>query len=319
MNYQEESMLGDFELAPEASTVHISIFAERYNKLLGIARSLTNNDQGQAVDIVHDALIRFVRYSPDLRKINNLDGYLCALLCNLFKAHMRRVTARSKCELPIENHDLIEGVLPGIADRCCDPNFLLQMQDVLRIICEYACFRKERLKLGSVLILRFFHGYHTSEIALIMGVTSSAVSHQLKLAQAEVCLYLKDPKHFNFYHEITAVRGRYKLNYGFLAEDLVEELRRAIFQSSSCRECVLHSNWRKLYGSRDRKEIDCKTLAHIVSCEGCLEAASAFLGLDLLSERYPTDMLSRRVKDENTSRQEIAKWETVGSVAAARA
>jgi DNA-directed RNA polymerase specialized sigma24 family protein len=319
MNYQEESMLFDFELAPEASAVHISIFAERYNKLLGIARSLTNNDQGQAVDIVHEALIKFVRYSPDLRKINNLDGYLHALMCNLFKAHKRRVTVRSKCELPIENHDLIEGVLPGIADRCCDPNYLLQMQDVLRIICEYACFRKERLKLGSVLILRFFHGYRTSEIALIMGVTSSAVSHQLKLAQAEVCLYLKDPKRFNFYHEITAVRGRYKLNYGFLAEDLVEELRRAIFQSSSCRECVLHSNWYKLSGSRGRKEIDCKTLAHIVSCAGCLEAASAFLGLDLLSERYPADMLSRRVKAENTSRQEIAKWETAGGVAAARA
>jgi DNA-directed RNA polymerase specialized sigma24 family protein len=319
MNYQEESMLCDFELTPEASTVHISIFAERYNKLLGIARSLTNNDQEQAVDIVHDALIRFVRYSPDLRKINNLDGYLRTLLCNLFKAHKRRVNVRSKCELPIENHDLIGGVLPGMADRCCDPNYLLQMQDLLRIICEYACFRKERLKLGSVLILRFFHGYRTSEIALIMGVTSSAVSHQLKLAQAEVCLYLKDPKRFNFYHEIAAVRSSYQLNYGFLVDDLVEELRRAIFQSSSRRECVLHSNWYKLYGSRDRKEMDCKTLAHIVSCAGCLEAASSFLGLDLLSERYPADMLSRRVKAENTSRQEIAKWEAVGSVAAARA
>jgi len=193
------------------------------------------------------------------------------------------------------------------------------MQDVLRIICEYACFRKERLKFGSVLILRFFHGYHTSEIALIMGVTASAVSHQLKLAQAEVGLYLKDPKHFNFYHEITAVRGRYKLNYGSLVDDLVEELRRAIFQSSSCRECVLHSNWYKLYGSRGRKEIDCKTLAHIVGCAACLEATSAVLGLDLLSERYPADMLSRRVKGENTSRREIAQWEALGSIAAARA
>jgi DNA-directed RNA polymerase specialized sigma24 family protein len=306
-------MLGDFELVQEASTVHISIFAERYNKLLGIARSLTNNDQGQAMDIVHEALIKFVRYSPDLHKINNLDGYLRTLLCNLFKAQKRRVIVRSKCELPIENQGFIESISPGIADRGFDPNFLLQMQDILRIICEYACFRKERLKLGSVLILRFFHGYHTSEIALIMGVTASAVSHQLKLAQAEVCLYLKDPKHFNFYREIAAVRGRYKFNYGSLADDLVEELRRAIFQSSSCRECILHSNWYKIYGGQRRKEIDCKTLAHIVSCVDCLESASAYLGLELLSVRYPADMLSRRAKEENMPRRKIAKREAVDS------
>jgi DNA-directed RNA polymerase specialized sigma24 family protein len=301
MYYQEESMLDDFELRPESSAMHIGIFAERYNKLLGIARALTNNDLGQAVDIVHDALIKFVRHSPDLHKINNLDGYLCALLCNMFKAQKLRVNVRSKCELPIENDDLIEILSPEIVDRYCNQNSLLQMQDVLRIICEYACFRKERMKLGSVLILRFFHGYHTSEIALIMGVTSSAVSHQLKLAHDEVCLYLKDPKHSNFYREITAVRDRYKLNYGFLAEDLVEELRRAIFQSSSCRECILHSNLYKLYGGPRRKEIDSKTLAHIVSCVGCLEAASAILGLDLLSVRYPADMLSRRAKAVSTS------------------
>jgi predicted transcriptional regulator len=243
------------------------------------------------------------------------------MVCNLFKAQKRRVTVRSECELSIENYDLIDidSVLPGIADRCYNPNLLLQMQDILRIICEYACFRKERLKLGSVLILRYFLGYHTSEIALIMGVTASAVSHQLKLAQAEVYLYLKDPKHFNFCHEITAVRGRYKLNYGSLADDLVEELRRAIFHSSSCRECILHSSLYKLYGSQCRKEIDCKTLAHIVSCAGCLEAANTFLGLDLLSVRYPADMLSRRAKGKNTSRQKIAKWETVGVIATAQA
>jgi DNA-directed RNA polymerase specialized sigma24 family protein len=306
-------MLDDFKLMPETSAAHISIFAERYNKLLAIARSLTNNDQGQAIDIVHDTLIEFIRYSPDLHKISNLDGYLRAMLCNLFKTQKRRVTVRSECELSIENYDSMESALPGMADRCCNPNLLLQIQDVLRAICEYACFCKERLKLGSVLILRFFHGYHTSEIALIMGVTASAVSHQLKLAQAEVCLYLEDPKHSSFYREIIDARSRYKLNYGSLADDLVEELRRVIFRSSSCCECVLRSNLYKLYGGQCRKEIDCKTLAHIVSCAGCLEAASAFLGLDLLSERYPADMLSRRAKAKNTSRQEIAKWETAGS------
>lgn len=312
-------MLDDFELTQEASTEHIRIFAERYNELLATARSLTNNDQGRAIDIVHDALIEFVRYSPDLRKISNLNGYLHALLCNLFKTQKRRVTVRSKCELSIESYELIESVLPGVADRYQNPNLLLQIQDVLRIICEYACFSKDRLKLGSVLILRFFHGYHTSEIALIMGVTASAVSHQLKLAQAEVCHYLKDPKRSDFHREIIAVRGRYKPNYGSLADDLVEELRHVIFNSSSLHECILRNSLYKLYRGRCRKEIDCKTLSYIVSCAGCLEAASTFLGLGLLSERYPADMPSRRVKGEDAPRQEMTGWEAVGSATAARA
>jgi len=304
-------MLDGLRPMPETSSAHVNVFAERYNQLLAAARSFTNNDQGQAIDLVHDTLIEFVRHSPDLHKINNLDGYLRTMMRNLFKSQKRRLNVHSVYELSIENYNLIERVLPEVADRYCNPHLLLQIQDVLRVICEYACFRKERLKLGSALILRFFHGYHTSEIAQIMGVTASAVSHQLKLAQAEVCLYLDDPKHFNFSHEIDGARGRFSLNYGCLVDDLVDELRRAIFLSSSCRKCILHLNLRKLYGGQRQEKIDCKTLAHIVSCADCLDAVSIFLGLELLSMRYPADELSRRTKDKKTSRRAIAGRGTV--------
>ena len=297
-------MLNDFRPIPGASSAHITVFAERYNQLLAAARSLGRDDQGQAIDLVHDALIEFVRYSPDLHKINNLDGYLCRLMCNLFKLQKRKAMNRSMMELSIENYDSVESVLTEAANQRCDPQHLLHIQDVLRTICEYACFRKERLKLGSVLILRYFHGYHTSEIALIMGVTSSAVSHQLKLAQAEINLYLNDPKQCDFYREIASLRGKLKLNHGCLADDLMSELRRAIFLPSSCRGCILHFNLYKLY-SRPRQEgIDCKTLAHIVSCADCLNAISNFLGLDLPSMRYPMDELSRRTK----GREVISKF-----------
>ena len=297
-------MLDDLGLIPEASSTHIDVFAERYNQLLATARLLGSDNQGQAIDLVHDALIEFVRYSPDLHKIKNLDGYLCRLMYNLFKVQKRKAANRSVMELSIENYDLAESALPGVANQYSDPQHLLHIQDVLRIICEYVCFRKERLKFGSALILRYFHGYHTSEIALIMSVTSSAVSHQLKLAQTEINLYLNDPKQYDFYREIAGLRTKLKLNHGCLVDDLIGELRRAIFLSTSCRGCILHFNLYKLYSSQRQEGIDCKTLAHIVSCADCLNAISTFLELDLPSMRYPMDEISRRTKD----REVISKF-----------
>lgn len=289
-------MLDDLGLRPGAFSTHIEVFAERYNQLFIVARSLTYNDPDKARDLVHDALIKFVRLKPDLHTINNIDTYLRTLLRNLFKSQMRRANVQSGYELITENYDLIESRLPKVIDRYCNPQLLLQLQDVLRVICEYACFRKERLKIGSTLILRFFHGYHTSEIAQIMGVTASAVSHQLKLAQAEACLYLNDPKRLNLSHEIADIRSRLGLNYGCLVDDLVDELRRAIFRLPLPRKCVLQFRLNKIYGRHRKQEIDCETLAHIVSCVGCLDTINDFMGFESLSMRYPIDTLSRRTK-----------------------
>lgn len=289
-------MLDNLRPMLEGFSVHIEAFADRYDQLLLAARSLTNNNQGQAIDLVHDALIEFVRHSPDLHKINNLDGYLRTLMSNLFKSQKRRMSARSECEVSVENYNSVEGRSAEVADRYCNPHLLLHAQDLLRIICEYACFRKEKLKLGSALILRFFHGYHTSEIAKIMRVTASAVSHQLKLARTEIGLYLDNPKYFRFYNDIAGGRGESRLNYGRLVDDMVDELRRAIFQPPSSRKCILQFRLHKIYSGQCKQEVDCETLAHIVSCVDCLDAINDFLGLESLSMRYPADTLSRRTK-----------------------
>jgi RNA polymerase sigma factor (sigma-70 family) len=304
-------MLDDLSQISEDSSAHMDLFMGHYKQLLKAARSLTNNNQGQAIELVHDALIRFIRLSPDLHKINNLDGYLRTLIINVFRSQKRRLRVRSECELSIENYDSVESGLQGVADRYCNPHLLLHMQDVLRVICEYACFRKERLKVGSVLILRFFHGYHTSEIAEIMRVTSSAVSNLLKIARSEVCLYLNNPKHPGFSHEIVRIQAKSRLNYGCLVDDLVSELRRAIFQSPSCHKCILQFRLHKLYGGQHQQEIDCKTLSHIVSCADCLDGVNTLLGLELLSARYPGDMLSRCKKEWNMYQQRVVRRETV--------
>src|SRR5262249_40042859 len=113
-------MLDNLSQMLEDSSAHMNVFAERYSRLLEAARSLTNNNQGQAVDLVHDALIKFVRLGPDLRKINNLDGYLHTLISNLFKSQRRRMNVRLECELPFENYDLVESGSPVAANQRCD-------------------------------------------------------------------------------------------------------------------------------------------------------------------------------------------------------
>jgi DNA-directed RNA polymerase specialized sigma24 family protein len=280
----------------EVSSAHMDVFAERYYQLLVAARSLTKN-QGQAMELVHDALIEFLRHSPDLNTIKNLDGYLRTLISNLFKLQKKRMNVKSDCEFSIENYESVESRLPGVADRYCNPYLLLQIQDVLRVICEYACVHKERSKVGSVLLLRFFHGYHTSEISRIMKVRGSAVSNLLKIARSEVGLYLNNPKHLRLSDENVRIQARSRLNYGCLVDDVVGELRRAIFQSPSNHKCILQFKLHKLYDGQCQHGIDCNTLAHIVGCVDCLDGVNSFLGLKLLSMRYPTDTLSRCTKE----------------------
>jgi len=300
-------MSDDLRSRSETHSKHIEVFVERYDRLVAAARSLANNNQGQAKDLVHDALLVFVRRNPDLHKINNIDGYLHRLISNLAKSQKRHMNVRSISEISMENYDSVETGLHQAVDRNSNPQLLLRLQDVLRAICEYACFRKESLKLGSVLILRFFHGYHTSEIAQIMQVTASAVSQLLKLARAEAGLYINDPKHPHFSDEVACVSNKYGLNYGCLADDLVHELRRAIFQSHGSRNCLLQFKLQKLYAVKRQGEIDCKTLAHIVSCACCLDAVNSFLGLELLSVRYPADTLGKRPKNGEMFREVITE------------
>jgi DNA-directed RNA polymerase specialized sigma24 family protein len=304
-------MLDNLNPMPEIYSAHLGVFAERYYELIEAARSLTSNNQGQAIELVHDALIKFVRHRPDLHKINNLDGYLRTLIRNLFKSQKQRMNLRSECQISIQSYESVESGLHEAVDRYCNPHLLLQIQDELRTICEYACFRKERLKVGSALILRFFHGYHTSEIAKIMRVTASAVSHLLKIARSEVRLYLDNPKHTSFSQEIANIQGRAGLNYGCLVDDLAGELRRAIFQPPCNHKCILQFKLDKLYGRQYQQEIDCKTLAHIVSCTDCLDSVNTLLGLELLSMRYPSDMLSKCTRKRNMQQQRVERRETM--------
>jgi len=263
---------------------HEDLFIGRYDLLLSWALKLTGRDRESAEDLVHDAFIQFTLGRTDLQEIQNLEGYLYGLLRNLHLSRARRAARHSALSLSLLDYDSME-----IGLRAVDPRAQIQSRDELRAICRYACLRKETSKAGSVLILRFFHGYYPSEIAQILRSPVRAVADWLLLARREARLYLTDPQRLSFLSETPASETAPQI-CSAANGDLAHELRQTIFQS--CHEqCLPKDQLEELYHSPTSEALDSALLGSIVSCPRCLDAVNRLLGLPLLSERHPNDML----------------------------
>src|SRR5256884_3741711 len=286
---------------------HEEVFLARYGKLRSWALQLTEHDRERAEDLVHDAYIQFTFAQPDLDAISNLNGYLYSLLRNLHFSQLRRSSRRQHRTISIVDYDSAE-----IGLRAADPRERIRLQDQLREICKYACMRKETSKAGSVLILRFLHGYYPREIAQVMRCTREAVEERLRVARSEARQYLENPKGLRFLGERTGAQASslatgktfarsrslpammlapQSAGDGFArtVDEFLNELRRMIFDSRNG-ECLTWDQMESLY--RDSASgINHVTLAHTVSCPACLDGLNRRLDLPSLDERFPTDTL----------------------------
>src|SRR5262249_6358107 len=132
--------------------------------------------------------VQFTLARPDLAVIENIDGYLHRTLRNRHLSNIRR-NARTPLDLP----SAVEYDCAELGLRAADPRRRFQVLDELRTICRYACARKETSKAGSILILRFFHGYYPSEIIQLTGSSRQSVDTWLRIARGEARVYLQDP------------------------------------------------------------------------------------------------------------------------------
>jgi DNA-directed RNA polymerase specialized sigma24 family protein len=266
---------------------HEDLFLERYERLLVWALRLSGQDRGLARDLVHDAFIQFTFTRPDLRAIDNLDGYLYGVLRHLHLSYLRRATRHVFQPLSVIEYDSA-----AVSLRALDAAAQAQIHDALRQVCSYACARKRSSKAGGVLILRFFHGYYPSEIARIILASRQVVDERLRVARAEAKLYLENPTRLAFMKENDPKIGRPDAGAPATG-DLLQELRRAVFQARTG-DCFTPERLRELYRSPDKADgssLDCERLAHLVSCPSCLDEVNRLLGLPPLAERYPTDMI----------------------------
>src|SRR5258708_5348914 len=96
-------------------------------------------------------------------------------------------------------HPALDSAQAGL--RTIDPSEQIQAQDELRRICHYVCARKETSRAGSILMLRFFHGYYPGEIAQITRSSREVIEFHLGFARSEAKLSLENPKALSFMGE----------------------------------------------------------------------------------------------------------------------
>jgi RNA polymerase sigma factor (sigma-70 family) len=265
---------------------HQDLFAERYDRLLASALRLTANDRSLAEDLVHDAFIQFTLGRPDVNGIENLDGYFYGMLRKLHLSQMRR-DSRNRTH----PHFLVEYDSAEASLRVVDPRNGIQAQEELRRICQYACARKETAKAGSVLIMRFFLGYYSSEIAKVLRSSRHAVDLRLRIARSEAKAALEAPHALVFLGSAPPVE-RARQRTGTPGGDFLGELQNTIFGSRRG-ECLPFERLEELYSTRPATPIKCETLAHIATCRPCLDLVNRLLCLPLLSQRFPMDTLGK--------------------------
>lgn len=271
-------MLRLWKNAPEPLSRE-ELFAEKYDRLLQWALRLTSNDRAEAEDLLHDAFVDFSIGQTDLSQIENIDGYLRTVLRNIHLSRVRKASRHPTQALTLIDYDSL-----SIGLRTVEPHLRLQLQDELRSICEYACLRRQTSKAGSALILRFFHDYYPSEVALVMGTTGRAVSEWLRIARTEAKTYLESPAALNFMCKQSAPSSKLQIDFGETSDDISPALRQALFRLSHEGVCLSCQQLADLY--RTDRPIDCETLAQIVTCLACLDLSNAIHGLPSLAERY---------------------------------
>jgi len=283
---------------------HEELFMQHYQWLMGWALRMTDQNQEQAEDLVHDCFVHFTICRPSLEAIGeNLEGYFYTMLRNLHLSQVRRASRLRETivplpELSLLDYDSVEFGLKALEQQAQE-QLQLQVQDELRSICQYACLRKETSKAGSVLLLRFFHGYYPMEIARILKSPRGAVDELLRAARTEARVFLANPASLGFVnHHPLSVPADNKTKRG--AEDFLAELGHSIWRSPKRNDCLSFARLQALYQPDGTENVDHASLAHIVSCERCLDEVNRLLDLPLLSTRYPMNTLGKdtRPKDK---------------------
>jgi DNA-directed RNA polymerase specialized sigma24 family protein len=280
--YAKEELLGLRQTQKvEKSLDHEKIFLENYAWLLERARTFTRGSKDEATELVQDLYVRFVQSKsrPDVSDENRLRGYLYKTLKNLSISQGIRNGRNALSNLLVIDYDSVEFALPAL-----DRNRLLYVRSDLAGICEYACIRRHTARAASVLILRFFLGYHSSEIRELLQTTRGAVDRLTQIARQEAKAFLTQPSLLRFMGQEVTRTSSYSQ---YLPDDpavLIGELRRRIFSEVEGK-CVVREEMESQYRTSPGGQLTTTELAHLVSCSSCLEKANTRLHL----QDYPPD------------------------------
>ena len=279
------------------SSSHEEVFAQRYHTLMNWALTLTHHDRQQAEDLVHDTFIHFMISRPDLAVVES-EGYFYVMLRNMHVSQMRRALRVRETAYPIADILSISETT-SVQAELRNAGQRLQLQDELCRICQYASIRKNKSKIGSAVILRFFHGYYPKEIAAVTRSSRAGVDKMLQRARTEARLYLQDPDSLSFLHG-EQQPADLQIRFGQGPEDFLSDLRSALYLSRAG-SCLATEELTDAYQQKDSERVTPEMLAHIVCCGRCLDEVNRLLGLPLLASREPEQMSGRDKSDHDKS------------------
>lgn len=296
------------------------IFVEKYDLLLHWALRLAQGNREQAEDLLHEAFVQFSLRQPDLSGIENIDGYLYSVLKHLHLALLRRAKRD-----PLNQISPVEFDSVDLALRSSYEADQVDVQNDLRRICSFLCWRKTSAKSASYLILRFFLGYYPEEIVRIALASRNVVDHGIRIASSEARVYLTDPKRLRF----MPGRGKQEKQARQDAQDSVSKFAPVLFPvpaseflhslnqmilASRLEECPPREELLKLYeripavaNEGSSSSLDRTLLAHLVSCPPCLDAVNQHLRMPPLSDRFPGERLGRFRPDLGEGRSVVRR------------
>ena len=141
----------------------VDLLRGRVDRLFAIARRILR-DVDRAEDALQDALVIAWRDLPDLRDPDRFDFWLQRVLANMCIEHARR-DRRRYSKLEVLNLDVhhAKDLLGGVADR-----------DVVD-----RAFRRLKPEERTILVLRYYLGYESVEIAETLGLSGGTIRSRL--------------------------------------------------------------------------------------------------------------------------------------------
>lgn len=263
------------------SVFYDRFFQENYPDLQRWALQIAMYNRDLSHDLLHDVYLRVSQREDNPESIESVHAYLYKAIKNAHISHLRRKTRTGGFQISLsENESDLSQLL------IVDPRLINKAHDDLRAICRFACNRKSTSISASILILRFFHGYYSAEVAKVVNRSLNAVEARLVKARREASSYLLDSV------DLETVRNRSSASNpgsAFRSADLLTELREMVFASVEGR-CLpvewLRREYRLSRGGLERAE-----LSHLVSCAECLDNANTLIRIPLLKERHPLDSI----------------------------
>jgi RNA polymerase sigma factor (sigma-70 family) len=271
-----------------------SVFAAKYEWLLRWAKHFTQNDQHAAEDLAQEAFVRLIVSWPRIKdNIDQVEAFLYSTLKYAHLMELRRGRRFNFQDLALIEFDDLRLSLQE--EKTTDP---IEVQDDLRRIVAYLCWRKRSAKSASVLLLRFIHGYYPDEIAQIAVMKRGPINELLRVAREEVKAYLADPSRVEIMRQGKPPELMPR-QVAVPSERFAEELQTTIFEAQAT-PCPDRHQLLQRYQTLGAKPVPTELLAHIVSCKRCLHTINATFNFQSPTDRPSDGMVSSSRRSRRT-------------------